>query len=75
MRTQSHLDRVHRVVRLGGFVNCTPDFTEQPKVINGASDIMVEIFGDAGKHARAAVGCSSLPLGSATEVDGIFDII
>ncbi|MGY8992694.1 MAG: RidA family protein [Rhodospirillales bacterium] len=69
------LDRVHRVVRLGGFVNCTPDFTEQPKVINGASDIMVEIFGDAGKHARAAVGCSSLPLGSATEVDGIFDII
>jgi enamine deaminase RidA (YjgF/YER057c/UK114 family) len=69
------LDRVHRVVRLGGFVNCTPDFTEQPKVINGASDIMVEIFGDAGKHARSAVGCSSLPLGSATEVDGIFDII
>jgi enamine deaminase RidA (YjgF/YER057c/UK114 family) len=68
------LDRVRRVIRLGGFVNCIPEFTEQPKVINGASDLMVEVFGDAGKHARAAVGCVSLPLGVATEVDGMFEI-
>lgn len=68
------LDRVTRVVRLGGFVNCTPDFTDQPKVINGASDLMAEVFGDAGKHARAAVGVNSLPLGVAVEVDGVFEI-
>ncbi|MHC8509344.1 MAG: RidA family protein [Rhodospirillales bacterium] len=68
------LDRVVRVVRLGGFVNAAPDFTNHPKVINGASDLMVEVFGDAGKHARAAVGCSSLPLGVSAEVDGIFEI-
>ena len=52
------LDRVKRVVRLGGFVNCTPDFTDQPQVVNGASNLMVEVFGDAGRHARAAVGVS-----------------
>lgn len=68
------LDRVKRVVRLGGFVNCTADFTEQPRVVNGASDLMVEVFGDAGRHARAAVGSTSLPLGVAVEVDGIFEI-
>jgi enamine deaminase RidA (YjgF/YER057c/UK114 family) len=68
------LDRVKRVVRLGGFVNSTADFTDQPKVINGASDLMVEVFGDAGRHARAAVGAPSLPLGVAVEVDGIFEI-
>ena len=68
------LDRVRRVVRLGGFVNCTPDFRDMPKVINGASDLMAEVFGDAGKHARAAVGTASLPLGVATEVDAIFEI-
>jgi len=68
------LDRVSGCVRLGGFVNCTPDFTDHPKVINGASDLMVEVFGEAGKHARAAVGCSSLPLGVAVEVDGLFEI-
>ncbi len=68
------LDRVKRVVKLGGFVNCTPDFTDQPKVINGASDLMVEVLGDAGKHARFAVGAPSLPLGIAVEVDGIFEI-
>lgn len=68
------LDRVKRVVRLGGFVNATPDFTDHPKVINGASDLMQEVFGDAGQHARAAVGSSSLPLGVAVEVDAIVEI-
>jgi len=68
------LDRVKRVVKLGGFVNCTADFTDQPKVINGASDLLGEVFGDAGKHARFAVGAPSLPLGIAVEVDGIFEI-
>jgi enamine deaminase RidA (YjgF/YER057c/UK114 family) len=68
------LDRVKRVVRLGGFVNSAPDFTDQPKVINGASDLMAEVFGDAGRHARAAVGAPSLPLGVSVEVDGIFEI-
>ena len=68
------LDRVKRVVRLGGFVNCTADFTDQPKVINGASDLMAEVFGDKGKHARAAVGVNTLPLGVAVEVEGMFEI-
>ncbi len=68
------LDRVRRVVKLGGFVNCTPDFADQPKVINGASDLMVAVFGDEGRHARAAVGAPSLPLNAAVEVDGIFEI-
>ncbi|MEM9716282.1 MAG: RidA family protein [Pseudomonadota bacterium] len=68
------LSRLVRVVRLGGFVNCTDDFTDQPAVVNGASDLMVAVFGDAGRHARAAVGSSSLPLGVAVEVDGIFEI-
>ena len=66
--------RFKRVVRLGGFVNSTNTFTEHPKVINGASDLMVEVFGDKGSHARAAVGSSSLPLGVAVEVDGIFEL-
>ena len=68
------LDRVTRVVKLGGFVNCTADFKDHPKVVNGASDLMVEVFGDAGKHARFAVGAPSLPLGVSVEVDGIFEI-
>ncbi|MGF1640247.1 MAG: RidA family protein [Rhodospirillales bacterium] len=68
------LDRVRRVVRLGGFVNSVADFTDQPKVLNGASELMVAVFGDAGRHARAAVGCPTLPLGVAVEVDGIFEI-
>lgn len=68
------LDRVKRVVRLGGFVNSTADFTEQPKVINGASDLMAEVFGEKGKHARAAVGVNTLPLGVAVEVEGLFEI-
>ncbi|MFA7429455.1 MAG: RidA family protein [Rhodospirillaceae bacterium] len=65
------LDRVIRVMRLGGFVACTSDFTDHPKVVNGASDLMVEVFGDAGRHARAAVGCPSLPLNACVEVDAI----
>ena len=68
------LDRVTRVVKLGGFVNCAPSFTDHPKVINGASDLMVAVFEDRGKHARAAVGAPSLPLGAAVEVDGVFEI-
>ncbi len=68
------LDRVVRVVRLGGFVNAVPGFTEQPQVVNGASDLMVEVFGDAGRHARAAVGVGSLPGGAAVEVDAIFEV-
>ena len=68
------LDRVTRVVKLGGFVACTPDFTAQPKVINAASDLMVEVFGDKGRHARFAVGASALPLGSVVEIEGMFEI-
>ena len=68
------LDRVVRVVRLGGFVNAVPSFTEQPQVVNGASDLMVEVFGDAGRHARAAVGVGSLPGGAAVEVDAVFEV-
>jgi enamine deaminase RidA (YjgF/YER057c/UK114 family) len=66
------LDRVTRVVRLGGFVASAPDFTAQPQVINGASDLMVDVFGDAGRHARAAVGVNVLPLDAAVEVEGLF---
>ena len=65
------LDRVERIVKLGVFVNGPADFTDQAKVANGASDLMAEIFGDAGKHARAAVGVAALPLGAAVEVDAI----
>jgi enamine deaminase RidA (YjgF/YER057c/UK114 family) len=68
------LDRLRRVVKLTGFVNCTPGFTDQPQVVNGASDLMVAVFGDAGRHARAAVGAPSLPLGVAVEIEGIFEI-
>ena len=66
------LDRVERVVKLGAFVNSTPDFTDQPKVANGASELMVAVFGDAGKHCRSAVGVPSLPLGCAVEIDAVF---
>ena len=65
------LEKVERVVKLGAFVNSTPDFTDQPKVANGASDLMEQVFGDAGKHARAAVGVPALPLGAAVEVDAV----
>jgi enamine deaminase RidA (YjgF/YER057c/UK114 family) len=68
------LDRVARIVKLGGFVNCVPEFEDQPKVVNGASDLMVSVFGEAGRHARAAVGAPCLPLGAAVEVDAIVEI-
>ena len=68
------LDRVRRVVKMGGFVNATPDFTDHPKIVNGASDLMVEVFGEAGRHARFAVGAGSLPLGVAVEVDAVMEI-
>lgn len=68
------LGKVRRVVKLNGFVNATADFTDHPKVVNGASDLMVAVFGDAGKHARAAVGSVSLPLGVAVEIEGVFEL-
>ena len=69
-----NLDKVARCVKLGVFVNAEASFTDHPAVANGASDLMVEVFGDAGKHARAAVGSGSLPRGVAVEVDAIFEI-
>jgi enamine deaminase RidA (YjgF/YER057c/UK114 family) len=68
------LDKVKRIVRVGGFVNCPPDFTNQPQVINGASDLIVQIFGDKGRHARTAVGAGSLPANVAVEVEIIASI-
>ncbi len=68
------LSRVTQVIKLNGYVNGTPDFTDQAMVINGASDLMFEVFQDIGKHARAAVGCVALPLGAAVEVDAIFEV-
>ena len=68
------LDRVRRAVKLGGFVNGAPDFPDSPTVINGCSDLLVEIFGDAGKHARFAVSVASLPANVAVEIDAIFEL-
>jgi enamine deaminase RidA (YjgF/YER057c/UK114 family) len=68
------IDRLVRVVKLVGFVNSTPDFGDQPKVINGASDFMVAALGDKGRHARSAVSAASLPFGVAVEIEGIFEI-
>lgn len=68
------LDRVARVVKLGGFVNSTGEFADQPEVINGCSDLMVEVFGDKGRHARAAVSVPALPRGVAVEIEAIFEI-
>ena len=68
------LAKITRVVKLGGFVNAAPDFVDIPKVINGCSDLMVDVFADVGRHARFAVGASSLPGGVAVEVDGVFEI-
>ncbi|MCV6598722.1 MAG: RidA family protein [Mangrovicoccus sp.] len=68
------IDRLVRVVKITGFVNSTPDFADQPKVINGASDFLVEALGDAGRHARSAVGVSALPFGVAVEIEGLFQI-
>jgi enamine deaminase RidA (YjgF/YER057c/UK114 family) len=68
------LDRIVRCVELGGFVACTPDFTDHPRVVNGASDLMVEVLGDAGRHSRFAVGVPSLPLDAAVEIRATFEI-
>ena len=68
------LDKVVRVVRLGGFINSAPDFLEGPKVLNGASDLMVAVFGDKGRHARTTVGVAALPSDAAVEVEGVFEI-
>lgn len=68
------LDKVRQVVRLGGFINSTSGFTEGPKVMNGASDIMVAVFGDKGKHARSTVGVAALPANAAVEVEGTFEV-
>jgi Putative translation initiation inhibitor, yjgF family len=68
------LDKVKRVVKLVGFVNSTADFTDQPKVVNGCSDLMVEVFGEAGRHARSAVSAASLPLGVSVEIEAIFEV-
>jgi len=68
------LDDVERVVRIGGFVSCTPGFTQQPQVINGCSNLLLEVWGERGRHARAAVGVAALPLGAVVEVDGILEV-
>lgn len=70
----SDLSRIKRVVKLGGFVNAHPDFVDIPQVINGCSDLMVDVFGEAGRHARFAVASPVLPLGVAVEIDGVFEI-
>ncbi len=69
-----NLDRVTRCIKLGGFVNGTPDFDQHPAVINGCSDLMVDVFGNAGKHARFALGASNLPFDVAVEIDAVFEI-
>ncbi|MEQ8737684.1 MAG: RidA family protein [Hoeflea sp.] len=74
LREAGLLERVERVLKLGAFVASTPNFTEQPKVANGASELMFEVFGEKGRHARAAVGVSALPLGAAVEVDAVFAV-
>ena len=68
------LDKVTRVVRLGGFINSAPGYGDGPKVMNGASDLMVEVFGDKGRHARSTVGVSALPAEAAVEVEGLFEV-
>ncbi len=68
------LDKISKILRVSGFVNSVPDFTEQPKVINSASDLLFEIFGEKGKHSRIAVGVASLPLGATVEIDMIVEI-
>lgn len=68
------LDRIVRCVRLGGFINCTPDFATLPVIMNGASDLMVEVLGDAGRHARSTVGMVQLPLSAAVEIEAMFEV-
>lgn len=74
MACGGNLDLVRRCVRLGGFIACTPQFSEHPKVINGASDLMLEVLGESGRHARTSVGVASLPLNACVEVDAIFEV-
>jgi enamine deaminase RidA (YjgF/YER057c/UK114 family) len=69
------LNKVKRIVKVNGMVNCTPDFFDQPKVINGCSDLLVAVFGENGKHARAAVGMNSLPMNTAVEIDLVLEIL
>lgn len=69
-----NLDGVIRIVRLGGFINCTPDFLDGPKVMNGASDLMVEVFGEKGRHARSTIGVAALPANAAVEVEALVEI-
>ncbi len=71
---EGDLDRVVRWVKLFGLVNCGPEFVEQPEVINGASDLLVEVFGDAGRHARSAIGASDLPMGIPVELDAVVEV-
>jgi len=73
--TLGDLDRVVRIVRLGGFINCMPDFVDGPKVMNGASDLMVEVFGDKGRHARSTIGVAALPLNAAVEVEAMVEVM
>ena len=72
--TEGDLDRVVRIVKLGGFVQAGPSFFEIPQVVNGCSDLMVEVFGDAGRHARSAVGVYRLPMNFAVEVDAVVEV-
>ena len=72
--TNSRLDSISRIVKLGGFVNCIDTFTQQPEIINGASDLMVEVFGEKGKHSRFAVGTNSLPRGVVVEIEAVAEI-
>jgi enamine deaminase RidA (YjgF/YER057c/UK114 family) len=69
-----NLDNVIRIVRLGGFINCTPDFADGPKVMNGASDLMVEVFGEKGRHSRSTIGVAALPANAAVEVEAMVEI-
>lgn len=69
-----NLDNVIRIVRLGGFINCTPDFVDGPKVMNGASDLMVEVFGEKGRHSRSTIGVAALPANAAVEVEAMVEI-
>jgi enamine deaminase RidA (YjgF/YER057c/UK114 family) len=69
-----NLDRVRRVVRLGGFINCVPDFNAVPAIMNGASDLIIKVFGDRGRHARSTIGVAQLPLDAAVEVEAMFEI-
>ena len=71
---RGNLDRIVRCIEIGGFVNSTPDFAEHPLVLNGASELLVEIFGEAGRHTRFAVGVASLPFNFAVEIKGIFEL-